>query len=163
MSFFEGDTRTGEQPAPPPRALTPVEIGAIVGTLTVFVGVVGSLLYYRARRTKQRREKDGERVDDDELQLQGTENVKSDDGSFRQEVRVASLPPPPPPPPRSLLPRNKKTWDPYEGAQIEEAKGKLLLVGSDVMQADSVKVERAESHDMQDGVKDGLATKREAY
>ncbi|KAK2024163.1 hypothetical protein LX32DRAFT_113184 [Colletotrichum zoysiae] len=159
MSFFEGDTRTGEQPAPPPRALTPVEIGAIVGTLTVFVGVVGSLFYYRARRTKQRREKNGERVDDDELQLQGTENVKSDDGSFRQEVRVASLPPPPPPPPRSLLPRNKKTWDPYEGARIEEAKGKLLLVGRGMMQADNVKVERAEPHDMQDG----LSTKREAY
>ncbi|KAK1983088.1 hypothetical protein LZ30DRAFT_589159 [Colletotrichum cereale] len=154
MSFFEGDTRTGEQPAPPPRALTPVEIGAIVGTLTVFVGVVGSLLYYRAHRAKKHRDKNGERVDDDELQLQGTGNIKSDDASFRPEVRVASLPlppPPPPPPPRSLLPRNKKTWDPYEGAQIEEAK------------ADGVKVERAESHEMQEGVTVGLTIKREAY
>ncbi|KAK2015716.1 hypothetical protein LZ32DRAFT_645539 [Colletotrichum eremochloae] len=147
MSFFEGDTRTGEQPAPPPRALTPVEIGAIAGTLAVFVGAVGSLLFYRAHRAKKRREKNGERVDDDELQLQGTGNAKSDEASFRQEVRVASLPPPPPPPPpRSLLPRNKKTWDPYEGARIEEAK-----------------VERTESHEMQEGVTVGLTTKREAY
>ncbi|KAK1585380.1 uncharacterized protein LY79DRAFT_519062 [Colletotrichum navitas] len=145
MSFFEGDTRTGEQPAPPPRALTPVEIGAIVGTLTVFVGVVGSLLFYRAHNAKKRREKNGERVDDDELHLQGTGNVKSDGGSFRPEVRVASLPPPSPPP-RSLPPRNKKVWDPYEGAQIEEAK-----------------VESAESHEMQDGRKFGVTIKREAF
>ncbi|EFQ34988.1 uncharacterized protein GLRG_10132 [Colletotrichum graminicola M1.001] len=144
MSFFEGDTRTGEQPAPPPRALTPVEIGAIVGTLTVFVGVVGSLLFYRAHTAKKRREKNGERVDDDELQLQGTGNVKSEDGSFRPEVRVASLPPPPP---RTLLPRNKKVWGPYEGAQIEEDKD----------------FERAESHEMQDGKKFGVTIKREAY
>ncbi|KAK1995818.1 hypothetical protein LX36DRAFT_659227 [Colletotrichum falcatum] len=147
MSFFEGDTRTGEQPAPPPRDLTPIEIGAIAGTLAVFVGVVGSLLFYRAHRGKKRRDKNGERVDDDEeLQPQGAGDAKGGGGgaSFRpQEVRVASLPPPPPKP---LPPRTKKTWDPYGGARIEDAK-----------------VEGAESHEMQEGVTVGLAIKREAY
>ncbi|GKT42666.1 uncharacterized protein ColSpa_02847 [Colletotrichum spaethianum] len=126
MSFFEGDTRKGEQPAPPPRALTPVEIGAIVGTITVFVGVVGSLLFYRAHKAKKRRELNGERVDDDEHQLQGTGNKKSDEASFREETTVTRLPSPPPP--RYHPPRTKKVWDPYEGPKMDDADGRLLLL-----------------------------------
>ncbi|GJC84609.1 hypothetical protein ColLi_07447 [Colletotrichum liriopes] len=135
MSFFEGDTRKGEQPAPPPRALTPVEIGAIIGTITVFIGVVGSLFFYRAHKAKKRREKNGERVDDDEHQLQGAASDKRDNASSREEERRV-VRPLPPPPPRSHPPRNKRTWDHYEGPRVDKADGRLRLSEGDVVYAD---------------------------
>ncbi|KAI3548888.1 hypothetical protein CABS01_11902 [Colletotrichum abscissum] len=124
MSFYEGDSRTGPQPAPPPRALTAGEIGAIIGTVIVFIGVVGALFFYRTHKAKRRRAEHGERVDDDdddEHRLHDTRHRKGEDGIFQGGGKVVTKP----------LPARKKTWDPYEGAKTDESDA-----------------ERGESHEM---------------
>ncbi|KXH69165.1 hypothetical protein CSAL01_12591 [Colletotrichum salicis] len=121
MSFYEGDSRTGPQPASPPRALQPGEIGAIIGTVTVFIGVVGALFFYRTHKAKRRRAEHSERVDDDdEHRLHETRHHKTEDGLFGGG-KVVTKP----------LPARKKTWDPYEGAKTDESDA-----------------ERGESHEM---------------
>ncbi|OHF03217.1 hypothetical protein CORC01_01601 [Colletotrichum orchidophilum] len=116
MSFFEGDSRTGPQPAPPPRALTPVEIGVIIGTVAIFIGVVGALFFYRAHKAKRRRAEHGERVDDDEHRLHDARHRKNEEGLFRGGGGGRGGGPVTKP-----LPARKKTWDPYEGAKTDES------------------------------------------
>ncbi|KAJ0305615.1 hypothetical protein COL516b_005312 [Colletotrichum fioriniae] len=134
MSFYEGDSRTGPQPAPPPRALTAGEIGAIIGTVTVFIGVVGALFFYRTHKAKRRRAEHGERVDDDdddEHRLHETRHQKGEDGLFQGGGgKVVTKP----------LPARKKTWDPYEGAKTDESDGRPYV--------DCREAERGESHEM---------------
>ncbi|OLN96596.1 hypothetical protein CCHL11_00691 [Colletotrichum chlorophyti] len=114
MSFYQGDSRKGESPAPPPRALTSVEIGVIVGTVTVFVGVVGLLFCYRSRKAKRRRD-DGEAVmldDDDGGHMRPDTSHHKNDYASSREVEPLERPPPT---------RKKRIWDSYGGAKAYEA------------------------------------------
>ncbi|KAL0937394.1 uncharacterized protein CTRU02_207125 [Colletotrichum truncatum] len=83
MSFFQGDSRPGEQPAPPPRALTPVEVGVIIGTIAVFIAALATLFFYRNRKAKRRRAESRNVADDDDTQPDTGQN-KNDDTSSRE-------------------------------------------------------------------------------
>ncbi|KAF6795463.1 hypothetical protein CSOJ01_13402 [Colletotrichum sojae] len=123
MSFFQGDSRPGEQPAPPPRALTPVEIGVIIGTITVFLSAIGSLFFYRNRKAKQRRGEVDTMVsrsardhDGNNIPLHPGGHHKNDDESSR-EADLDKTPPSPP--------REKKTWKDFGDAKAYEADREL--------------------------------------
>lgn len=119
MSFFQGDSRPGEQPAPPPRALTPVEIGVIIGTITVFISAVGSLFFYRSRKAKQRRA-DADTMESRSAHDHDGNNIpphpggdhKHDDASSREADLDTKTPSPP---------RKKKIWGEFGAAKAYEA------------------------------------------
>lgn len=80
MSFYHGDSRPDETLPSAAHALSPVEIGVIIGTVTAFFALITTIFLYRNRKAQRLQDRQTQDTELGEFSADHKDNPHSCDG-----------------------------------------------------------------------------------